>query len=124
MLSEDKEDICSIVSQQNVEKSSCISLQRKIQRLFRLFLFQNRVNRTRPKCSHRAVTVGIRQRAVDRLLGEPRYRSFSTTVKSFYFSGWGHTHSCMGRGSAPLPQKKLGNLDFLGRNRGLGKANS
>ena len=41
--------IFSIVSRRNVVgKSSCIKLQRKISRLFRLFSFQNRVNRTRP----------------------------------------------------------------------------
>ena len=40
----------------------------------------------------RAVTACIRQRAVDRLLGEPRYQSFSTTVKSFPLPGWRHRH--------------------------------
>ena len=37
----------------------------------------------------RAVTAWMRQRAVDRLLGEPRYQSFSTTVKSFSLPGGG-----------------------------------
>ena len=54
----------------------------------------------RSELLHWAVTAWIRQRAIDRLLGEPRYRSFSTTVKSFSIPGWGHSRR--GRGAAAL----------------------
>ena len=51
----------------------------------------------------RAVTVWIRQRAIDRLLGVPRYQSFSTTVKSFSLPGSGHTHIVKTQNTSKLP---------------------